>query len=58
MDRSMLPLDPYHLDVPSGVPKMIFEAIARLAQTKPMPCVKISSIPKQTETSFYSTQVT
>jgi hypothetical protein len=33
MDRNELPLEPPHLGVSSGVPKAIFEPIARLAQT-------------------------
>jgi hypothetical protein len=58
MDRSVLPLDPRHLEVLAGVPKMISEPIARLAQTVPLSCINISTISKQTETSFYLTQVT
>jgi hypothetical protein len=33
MDQNELPLDPCHLGVPSGVPKMISMAVANSAQT-------------------------
>jgi hypothetical protein len=57
MDESMLPLDPHHLEVLLGAPKTISEPIARMAQTVPLSYVKICTISKWAETSFYLTQV-
>jgi hypothetical protein len=34
MDQSVLPLDPLLLEVPSGVPKTIYEPIARSTQNR------------------------
>jgi hypothetical protein len=58
MEQNELPLDPHHLGVPTGVPKMIFERIARSAQTVHQYCVKINIISKQTKMSFFFTLVT
>jgi hypothetical protein len=46
------PLDPRHLGVPSGASKRIFEPLVRSTQTVHLSCVKISTIPKQTELSL------
>jgi hypothetical protein len=54
----VLPLDPHHLEVPSGAPKTIFEPIARSVQTVPLFCENITTVSKQIEMSFYLTQVT
>jgi hypothetical protein len=48
-------LTPHHLGVPSSVPKMIFEPIARLAQIAHLSCVDINTISKKTKLSFYVT---
>jgi hypothetical protein len=53
VDRNELPLEPHRLGAPSGVSKMITEPMVRLAQTVHLSWVKISTISKQTETSFH-----
>jgi hypothetical protein len=58
MDRNELPLDKCHPGVPSGVPKMISEPIARSAQTLHLSCMEINTISKWTKTSFHFTHVT
>jgi hypothetical protein len=45
--------DPRHLEVPSGVSRTISEPTVRSAQTINPSCVKISTISKQTESSFH-----
>jgi hypothetical protein len=42
MDQNELPLDPCHLGVLLGAPKMIFEPLACLAQTVHLSCVEIN----------------
>jgi hypothetical protein len=51
MDRNELPLDPPHLGLPSGVPKAIFDPIARSAQTVHQSCVEINTISKRIQMS-------
>jgi hypothetical protein len=58
MDQNDLPLDPRHLEVPSGMPKTIFEPIACSAQTMHLFGVEINTFSKQTEASFHFTYVT
>ena len=58
MERSENPHDPRHLGVPSGVSKMISNPMVRSTQTAHLSCVKISTISKQTETSFQFSLVT
>jgi hypothetical protein len=58
MDRNELPLDKCHLGVPSDVPKMISEPIARSAQILHLSCMEINTISKWTKTSFHFTNVT
>ena len=58
MDQNNLPLDPRHIGVSSGVSKMISEPMVRSAQTVHVPCVKINTMSKQTETSFHFTHIT
>ena len=57
-DQNEISNDPRHLGVPSGASKMISEPMVRLAQTSHLSCVKISTISKQTETSFHLSHVT
>jgi hypothetical protein len=45
-------IGPRHREVPSGVSKMIFEAMVLSPQTLHLSSIKISTIWKQTETSF------
>jgi hypothetical protein len=55
MDRNELPLDPRHLGVPSGVPKMISMPVVHSAQTLHLSCTEINTISKRTETNdFYA----
>jgi hypothetical protein len=58
MDRNRIPHDTYHLVVPSGASKMIPEPMVRSAEIVHLSCVKISTISKQTKTSFYLSLVT
>jgi hypothetical protein len=58
MDRNKLPLDPCHLGVSSGVPKMISMPVVLLMQTMCLSCVKINTISKQTKIRFPLTHVT
>jgi hypothetical protein len=58
MDQNELPLDPRHLEVPSGVPKTISEAIACSAQIVHQSCMEIKTISKQTNMSFNLTHIT
>jgi hypothetical protein len=58
MNQNGLPLDPRQPGVPSGVPKMIFQPIARSAQTVHLSCIEINTISKKTKMSFYLAHVT
>jgi hypothetical protein len=58
MDRNELSLDPRHLGVSSGVPKMISMPMVHLTQTICLSCAKINTISKQTKTRFPLTHVT
>ena len=53
MDWNEIPLDPRHLEVPSGASKMFSEPMVRSAQTVHLSWDKISTISKRTETSFH-----
>jgi hypothetical protein len=57
LSPSELPLDPHHLGVPSGAPKMISKPIARSMQTVHLSCVEISTISKWTKVSFHLTHI-
>jgi hypothetical protein len=57
-DQTELPLDPRHLGLPLGAPKMISEPIACLTQMGYLSCVEISTISKETKTSFHLSHVT
>jgi hypothetical protein len=58
MDQSVLPLDPLLLEVPSGVPKMISEPIARSAQIVHLSCTEINNLQMdQNELLFDPSQV-
>jgi hypothetical protein len=57
MDSNELPLEPRHLEVPSGVSKTIFEPMVLSAQSVHLSCVKISTISKRNETSFHMSLV-
>ena len=50
--ETSFPLHPYHLGVPSGPSKLIFEPMVRLAQTVHLSCVEVNTISKWMETSF------
>jgi hypothetical protein len=50
--------DPCHLGVPSVASKMISEPVVHSAQNMPLNCIKISTISKRTETSFYLSLIT
>jgi hypothetical protein len=52
------PLEPRHLGVPSGVPKMISERMVRLVQIGLQTCTDTKTISKRTELRFHTTQVT
>jgi hypothetical protein len=49
---------PRHLGVPSGPSKMISELTVRSAQTVHLSRIKISTVSKRTETSFYLSLIT
>ena len=51
-DRNEISHDPRHLGVPSGASKMISKPRVRSTQAAHLSCVKISTLSKQTETSF------
>ena len=57
MDRNKLSLEPHHQGVPSGVSKMIYEPMVRLAQTVHLSCAQINTISKQTKTSFHLSHI-
>jgi hypothetical protein len=57
-DRKEILHDPRHLGVPSGVSKMIFEAVLRLVQNVDLSCTETNTISESTETRFYMTHVT
>jgi hypothetical protein len=58
MKQNELPLDPRHLGVPSGVPKTIYEPIARSVQMGHQSCVEINTVSKRTDMSFHLTDIT
>jgi hypothetical protein len=49
---------PTRLGLPSGAFKTISKSMVRLAQTAHLSCVKVSTIPKETQTSFHLSLVT
>ena len=53
-----IPYNPCHQGVPSGASKTISESMVRSAQTVHLSCASISSIPKQTESSFHLSLIT
>jgi len=52
-DQSEITYDTRHLEVPSGVSKLIFEHMVCSMQTVQLSCIKIYTISKQTEPIFY-----
>ena len=58
MDRNEIPHDPRQQGVSSGASKTISEPMVYSAQTVHLSCIKISTIPKQIETSFHLSLVT
>jgi hypothetical protein len=58
MDWNEFLHDPHHLGVSSGASKMISEPTVRSAQTVHLSWIKISTISKQTKTSFHLSLVT
>jgi hypothetical protein len=58
IDQNKIRHDPCRLGVPSGASKTINEPMVRSVQTVHLSWVKISSISKQTETSFHLSLVT
>jgi hypothetical protein len=57
-DQNEIPHDPRHLVVPSGASKTIVEPVVHSAQTVHLSCVRISTISKQTKSSFHLSLVT
>jgi hypothetical protein len=57
-DRNEIPHDPHHLGVPSGASKMISEPMVCSAQTVHLSCIKISTVYKQTQSSFHLSLIT
>jgi hypothetical protein len=57
-DQNENPHDPRHPGVPSGVSQTFFEPMARSAQTVHLSCVRISTISKQTKSSFHLILIT
>jgi hypothetical protein len=57
-DRKAILHDPHHLGVPSGVSKIISEAMLRLVQTVDLSCTETNNISKSTETRFYMSHIT
>jgi hypothetical protein len=58
MEWNEHPLEPYHLEVPSGASKIISEPMVRLAQTMHLSCTDTNIVSKQTETRFDMAYVT
>jgi hypothetical protein len=58
IDQNEVPLDSRHLRILLGAPKMIFEPVARSAQTVHLYCIEINSISEENEMSFHLTHVT
>jgi hypothetical protein len=58
MDQKELPLDEYHLGVPSSVPKNISKPMVCSVQTMHLSCIETNTISKRTKTSFHLTNVT
>jgi hypothetical protein len=58
MDRNELPLEPHHLGVPSGLPKMITESMVFLTKIVHLSCTDTKTVSKWTETRFDMTHVT
>jgi hypothetical protein len=58
IDRNVLPHDTHHLQVPSGVPKMMSMPVVHSTQTVHPSSAEINTISKWTETSFHLTHVT
>jgi hypothetical protein len=56
--QNMVPHNPRHLGVLSGVFKMIFEPVVRSVQTVHLSCVKLSTMFKWTKTSIHPSLVT
>jgi hypothetical protein len=54
-DSNKLPLEPRHLGVSSGAPKMICEPMVHLAQTVHLYCTDTNTVSKRTETRFHRT---
>jgi hypothetical protein len=57
-DQNKIPHDPHHLGVPSGASKMIFEPTVRSTHDVQLSWVKVSTIFKQTESSFHLSLIT
>jgi hypothetical protein len=58
MHRNELPLDQYHLEVPSGEPEKIYMPMVHSVQTVHLSYVEINTISKWSGTSFHMTNVT
>jgi hypothetical protein len=58
MDQGKFPLDTRYVGVTSDVPKMIFEPMARSAQTVHLSYVEVNTNSAQTETIFHLIYVT
>jgi hypothetical protein len=53
MFQNEFPLDPRHVGVPLGLPKMISESMVHSAQTVHLSCVEKNTISKLTQTIFH-----
>jgi hypothetical protein len=51
-------LEPHHLGVPSGAPKMIYEQLEHLAQIMHLFCIDSNTVYKEKEVRFHMTHVT
>jgi hypothetical protein len=58
MNRNKLPLDPRHLGITLGAPKMIPMPMVHLAQTMHRSRAEINTVSKRTKMSFHLTHVT
>jgi hypothetical protein len=57
-DQNEHPLQPCHLDVPSGASKTISVPMVRLAQTVHLSCTENNTVSKWAEMTFRMTNVT
>jgi hypothetical protein len=58
MERSEISHDPYHLEVPLGVSKMISKLMVHLAQTVHLTCTNANTVSIEKEVRFHMTHAT